>query len=165
MKKCLAILLAMLMLLTAAAVPAFAEDEETYEITFVDYDSEGVEVMNEVVFVNAGERPMASANPTCPNGVNGTEYTFRGWVRADDTAEEPEVFSPYLLPEATESVTYKAVFEITKEGKDTSDNITLFGFLSSVFSRLNQIFARITLIFKSINKALGSSSKYVKKFF
>lgn len=162
MKKCLAVFLAVLMLLSAGAVLAFAEDEATtYEITFLAYDEDGVEIMNETVVVAEGDRPMASHNPTCPNGLYGTEYTFRGWVRADDTSEEPEVFSPYLLPDATESVTYKAVFEVTKEGKDTSDNITLFGFLSSIFSRLNQVLARLTYIIKRMTKALRIGSRYV----
>ena len=165
MKKCLSVLLAVLMLFSMASILAFADDETTtYEITFIAYDEEGEELMHEVVTTAAGARPLAPRNPVRPNGADGTEYTFRGWMRADDTAEEPEVYSPYLLPEASENVTYKAVFEVTKEGKDSSDTISLFGFLTSIFSRLNKIYARLIYIFKYMTKWLNKSSNFVKKY-
>ena len=146
MKKCIAILLSVVMLFSFATVFAFADDAtpaETVTVTF--YDEDGTTVLA-VVTADKGTSPVGPPAPTKPRQDGDPEWEFKGWVAADG-----QEYYSNTLPIANEDTSYTAKYV---KLYDNEDNITIMSFLSSIFARLNKIIAQISTYFEELTKSI-----------
>ena len=145
MKKCLAILLCVVMLFSFAAVFAFADDETAETVTVTFYDEDGKTVIATVSAVK-GTSPVGPPNPTKPRQDGDPEWEFKGWVDANGNE-----YYRNTLPAANEDTSYTAKYA---KMYDDEDNITIMSFLASIFERLNKIFAQISTYFEELTKSV-----------
>ena len=141
MKKCIALLLSVLMLLSVFAVFAAADDAETpaeepasYVVTFID---NGNTVATQTV--EAGKSPEAPAEPQPYSDASGKIYEFHAWVSSLDGKS----YSPFDLPAATADTVYTAEYYVTYEPSE-EPTVTLFAFLQGIFQNVTKIFAAAT---------------------
>ena len=139
MKKCLAILLCVVMLFSFAAVFAFAEGETAETVTVTFYDEDGTTVLATVSAVK-GTSPVGPENPTKARQDGDPEWEFKGWI-----GEDGNVYYRNTLPVVTAK--YVKLY-------DNEDNITIMSFLASIFERLNKIFAQISTYFEELTKSV-----------
>ena len=145
MKKFLAVLLSVLMILSAVSVFAFAEDEpKTYMVTFIDYNGSVIATIPAA----EGEEIIAPANPSRPS-IDTIDYIFNGWISSADGKK----YYQYTIPAVTADVTYTADY---LADETETDIISFFDFIQNLFSNMNVIFEQIALFFEGINSSLGS---------
>ena len=160
MKKFLALFLSVLMLVSAIAFVAAAEDdttpEETEEYT-VTYDVNG-NLSTETVA--AGQTPSVHAIPQPYSDAEGRIYEFHAWISSVDGKS----YSPYDMPVITSDVTFKAEFYVTYEPSE-QPAVTFFSFLQGIFQNLTKIFAAATNNVKIWTKHLTEGSDFVKALF
>ena len=99
-----------------------AEFETLYSITFVS-DDEKTELWKKQDYkYNDKVEYGGTPNPPTKDPDDTHSYEFTGWVDTKDTKKEPTVYTSDKLPNATASVTYKAVYEtlytVTFVGED-----------------------------------------------
>lgn len=143
MKKVLSVFLAMLMIFTCfSTVVAFAEDEITYTITFIDDDGYvlGTVVAGKDEHYTAVEYPVKE-------DTEKTRYIFKGWMEysEDGSATDLTLYHQNTMPVATKDVTYIAVYSEKQITAD--DEITFFGLIRNIFARINAIFEYFYRIF------------------
>ena len=150
MKKCLAVLLCVVMLCSFAAVFAFADDETAETVTVTFYDEDGTTVIA-MVAAAKGTSPVGPPNPTKARQDGDPEWEFKGWVDANGNE-----YYRNTLPVVNEDTSFTAKYA---KMYDDEDNITIMSFLASIVARLNKIFAQISTYFeeltKSVQKLLG----------
>jgi len=150
MKKCLAVLLCVVMLFSFATVFAFADNETAETVTVTFYDEDGVTVLATVA-ATKGTSPVGPPNPTKARQDGDPEWEFKCWVDA-----EGNEYYRNTLPVANADTSYTAKYV---KLYDNEDNITIMSFLSSIFARLNKIFAQISTyleeLTKSVQKLIG----------
>ncbi len=165
MKKIIALLLSVLMLLSAVCVFAAAEDEEpaaepaaTYTIVYV---VNGATI--KTVQVAEGEKPEAPEEPQPYTDADGKIWEFHGWISSVESDPEKRYY-PGTMPPATCDVTYTAEFYITYEPSQ-KPTVTLFAFLQGIFQNLTKIFAAATDTVKTWTSHIGIASDFVKELF
>ena len=148
MKKIIAVLLAVMMLFSVMAVAVFAADGDaavTYLIVFKDYDGTTIDTQ----IVEEGQFPRQPVGVPSRPAEGDTTYTFTGWKSSLD---EKVYKAAATVPAATADTTYTATYQA--KTPEENDNVTVLGFLASVFSRINRIFEQITKYFQDMKNWL-----------
>lgn len=144
MKKILALVLAVILMLSALSVSVFALDK-TVEIYFMVDD----EVFRKTVMV-IGEGDISAFVDEIPEKTHKNplryEYVFKGWQLKGDTSGE--LYQKNTLKNPTEKdagkkITYNAVFAQRKLPAKESFQ----AFIQSIQDRFNLILARVAEIF------------------
>ena len=161
MKKAIALVLSLLMLVSVFAVFAAAEDGEapaatTYTVTFIVNG----ETFNTQTIAE-GETPEPPGDPQ-PYTVDGTVYEFSGWTSS--VGDPDKLYYRNTLPAITSDVTFTAKYVITYEPSE-NPTVTLFSFLQGIFQNLTKIFAAATDNVKTWTNHLGIASDFVRDLF
>lgn len=140
MKKTLAVLLAVLVALSALSVAAFAADKT---VKFMDEDTELAAVQ---FTVGAGDlSPFVPENPTKESNGKYT-YTFKGWQLDGD--KSGKLYQKGTIPNPAESDPDTIIYNAVYAQQEIYENQTFWQFVESIFARINSIFRRLAQIFR-----------------
>lgn len=139
MKKILAVLLAVLVALSALSMAAFAAEKT---VKFVN----GEDTI--VVKVNVGEGDLSPYVPSNPTKASDGkyEYTFKGWQLEGD--KSGKLYQKGNIENPKESDPDEIVYHAVYAQEEIQENQTFWQFVASVFARINGIFRRLAEIFR-----------------